>query len=71
MRSRRRRKWGRMADLSAKRAPFSLFFRGPRDLPLRQGTYTLTHEQMGIIKHLFIVPVDIDSQGRYYQALFS
>ena len=40
---------------------FSLFFQGPRDIMLKQGTFTLEHPSMGEVT-LFIVPL---SQDRY------
>lgn len=50
--------------------PFALLFCGPRDSPLPQQLYPVTHEALGELV-LFLVPVGIDDKGRYYEALFN
>jgi hypothetical protein len=49
---------------------FSLFFCGPKDQALDQGTYQFEHHQLGALD-LFIVPTGPDEQGQLYQAAFS
>lgn len=50
--------------------PFSLVFRGPQELPLDQATYQLQHDRLGEL-HLFLVPIDQDEEGFYYEAIFN
>jgi hypothetical protein len=50
--------------------PFSLVFRGPRDVRLEQRTYPFEHEGIGAFP-LFIVPIGIDEQGLRYEAVFN
>ena len=49
---------------------FSLFFHGPMDFNLGQGTFELEHEKMGKFP-LFLVPVGPDDDGMRYQAVFN
>ena len=49
---------------------FSLEFRGPLNMFLGQGVRNFQHEQMGNFE-LFIVPVQQDAQGFYYEAVFN
>jgi hypothetical protein len=49
---------------------FSLFFYGPADFSLGQGTFELKHEKMGTFS-LFLVPIGPDQQGLRYQAVFN
>lgn len=50
---------------------FSLFFHGPLDCVLAQGTYELRHDSLGLLT-LFIVPVLDPDPGRVvYEAAFS
>jgi hypothetical protein len=49
---------------------FSLFFRGPGDIFMQQGTFTLDHPEMGE-QALFIVPVGRDEQGFSYEVVFN
>ncbi len=49
--------------------PFSLIFRGPREHPLQQRLYVLEHEEMGEIEGLFLVPVGMNEEGLYYEAV--
>ncbi len=50
---------------------FSLFFHGPVDLPLPQGTYTFDHDSLGTMA-MFIVPIiESTSERLVYQASFS
>jgi hypothetical protein len=45
-------------------------FRGPCDLYLPQGTYALAQPAAGMFE-LFLVPVDQDSHGYYYESVFN
>jgi hypothetical protein len=49
---------------------FSLLFRGPGDIFMQQGTFTLDHPEMGE-QTLFIVPVGRDEQGFKYEVVFN
>ena len=49
--------------------PFSIVFRGPREPELEQSIYRLVHPEMGTLE-LFLVPVSVDADGRYYEAVF-
>ncbi|HEY6243181.1 MAG TPA: hypothetical protein VIX17_04510 [Pyrinomonadaceae bacterium] len=49
---------------------FSLEFRGPLNMFLGQGVRNFQHEQMGNFE-LFIVPVQQDAEGFYYEAVFN
>lgn len=62
----------RQAEAAALRpSPFAIVFRGPHDPVLSQQMYTLFHEQLGTIENLFLVPIDADGNGRYYEAVFN
>jgi hypothetical protein len=56
--------------LHPRQEEFSLEFRGPLDLFLGQGLRNFEHDAMGNFE-LFIVPVEQDAQGFYYQAIFN
>jgi hypothetical protein len=49
---------------------FELMFRGPREPLLPQATYRMTHPALGELD-IFIVPLEADSTGTTYQAVFS
>jgi hypothetical protein len=50
--------------------PFSLLFRGRADLVLPQRIYSLAHPQLGTLE-IFLVPVERDSSGVQYEAVFN
>jgi hypothetical protein len=54
----------------ARRRPFSLVFRGPRQPWLPQSTYRLEHDAMGAFD-LFLVPIAADAQGATYESVFN
>ena len=56
--------------LHPRQEEFSLEFRGPLDLFLGQGVRFVTHESIGEFE-LFLVPVNQDAQGFYYEAVFN
>ena len=49
---------------------FSLYFYGPGDIMLGQGSYTLEHPAMGELL-LFIVPIGRDDRGFRYEVVFN
>lgn len=52
------------------RLQFSLVFRGPVAPVLRQGSYRLSHQELGELE-LFLVPLGPDSEGMRYEAAFA
>ena len=57
---------------SAKRERFSLIFRGPKDTPLKQDSYTMKHHNLGTLL-IFLVPMGSDKKGTglRYEAVVS
>jgi hypothetical protein len=53
-----------------RRAPFSLLFSCPRQSMLLQGIHTLEHPILGRID-LFLVPIEPDTRGARYEAVFT
>lgn len=53
------------------REPFSIVLRGPLEQPLVQQMYDVEHATIGVIEGLFLVPVGINQDGRFYEAVFS
>ena len=49
---------------------FSVFFSGPSEVSLPQGTYHLEHERMGEFE-IFIVPIARNEKGFRYEAVFN
>jgi hypothetical protein len=49
---------------------FALVFRGSHNAPLRQETYTVTHESLGKFDML-VVPIARNKEGVYYEAVFN
>jgi hypothetical protein len=49
---------------------FGLVFIGPRNAPLRQETYAVTHESLGNFDML-VVPIASKREGVYYEAIFN
>ncbi len=52
------------------RKPFSILFRGDKDILLPQAIYHLKHPKTGALP-IFIVPVGPDEDGMRYEAVFS
>jgi hypothetical protein len=52
------------------RRQFSLVFRGPAEPVLRQGSYGLSHQELGELE-LFLVPIGPDAEGMRYEAAFA
>ena len=57
-------------DATAERRPFSLLFRGPKDLDMPQQIYTMEHERLGSLE-IFIVPVGPVEGGMGFEAVFA
>lgn len=55
---------------SAHQEQFSVVFRGPKEMFLGQGVRQFKHDQMGEFI-LFIVPINEDGTGCYYEATFN
>ena len=49
---------------------FEILFRGPREPLINQGSYRFEHDEMGELM-LFIVPVEQNSDGTFYEACFN
>lgn len=52
------------------RVPFSLMFKSDQQHVLPQGSYYLTNEKFGQVE-IFLVPVERDTEGVMYQAVFN
>lgn len=50
--------------------PFSIVFRGPKDVLLPQRIYRMEHEQIGAFD-IFLVPIGPDAEGLLYEAIFN
>jgi hypothetical protein len=59
------------AEIAARRNPFTVSFRGPRNVRLPQNTYRLMHGAFAEPLDIFIVPVGVDAEGYNYQAVFN
>jgi hypothetical protein len=55
---------------TAKRDPFSLVFRAPKDAVLPQKIYDVDHGSIGTFA-LFLVPIGEDESGTFYEAVFN
>jgi hypothetical protein len=53
-----------------RRAPFSLVFRGPKNVYLPQRIYTVEHEKLGALE-IFLVPIQPDGEGSRFEAVFN
>lgn len=62
--------WGHDSEV-IRNQPFALVFRAPHEPALWQGIYVLTHEKLGELPGIFLVPVAQDGNGRYYEAVFN
>jgi len=52
------------------RTPFSIVFRAGRDIQLVQKTYLIKHDELGE-NQIFIVPLQPDGDGAYFEAVFT
>jgi hypothetical protein len=57
-------------EQAQRRLPFSLLFRGPREIVLPQRIYPLSHTILGTFG-LFLVPIGPDAEGMRYEAIFT
>ena len=64
------RSHSRSGDDPEVRQPFSVLFRGPADLQLTQGTFSLENETLGKLD-LFLVTIGPDKEGMVHEAVFS
>lgn len=53
-----------------RKQPFSVLFRGPRNVVLPQAIYRVEHERLGALE-IFLVPIGPDGQGMRYEAVFN
>lgn len=65
----------RLAEVAGERITggleqFSLYFHGPADRQLPQGTYAIAHDALGALA-LFIVPIGANRERVVYEACFS
>jgi len=56
--------------LSPRQERFSVVFRAPNETFLGQGMRPFQHDEMGAFD-LFIVPIERDDEGTYYEAVFN
>jgi Domain of unknown function (DUF6916) len=56
--------------VTPKQEAFSVLFRGPADRMMAQRIHRIKHERLGEMD-LFLVPVDKDEAGVYYEAVFN
>lgn len=50
--------------------PFSIVFRGPKDILLPQRIYRMEHTEIGSFE-IFLVPIGPDEKGLRYEAIFN
>ena len=65
-----KRQFGEIEEAQLKEESFSLIFRGPLAMPLRQRTYRLKHHALGQLE-MFLVPIGKDEGAHYYEAVFN
>lgn len=63
--------WSAVPGVQPRQEPFSLIFQGSLEQPLNQGYYPIKHEAMEGLEGLFLVPVGMDENGRYYEAIIN
>lgn len=56
--------------ISPRQERFSIVFRTSNEVLMAQGLHRIEHDQMGPFD-LFIVPIDRDERGTYYEAVFN
>ena len=56
--------------LSPRQERFSVVFRTPNEIFLGQGMRPFEHDEMGAFD-LFLVPIERDDEGTYYEAVFN
>lgn len=58
------------AQRGGRRRPFTLLFKGPIELRVPQRIYQLEHPELGALE-MFLVPLQPDSAGTKFEAVFS
>ena len=61
---------GKKFDNDTQRDPFSIVFRGPREISIPQGIYKIDHETAGRLE-IFLVPIGPDEKGMCFEAVFN
>ena len=61
---------GKKFEKDTERDPFSVVFRGPREITIPQGIYKIDHETAGQIE-IFLVPIGPDEKGMCFEAGYS
>ena len=59
------------SETPVRKEPFSLIFRSPVEIEFVQQIFHLHHDTHGAIVPLFLVPVGMDSEGRYYESIIN
>ena len=54
----------------SQRKPFSLLFKGPGEFAFPQATYQVEHDTLGKLEFL-LVPVIVEEEGRFLEAVFT
>ena len=54
-----------------KRIPFSVVFCFPKEQPIQQGIYQITHPEAGTFEGAFFTPIAKNKQGVYFEAIFA
>ena len=57
-------------DDALRRQPFSLIFRGPKDVLLQQGTFEIENETLGTLG-MFVVTLGPDDEGVRHEVVFA
>ena len=57
-------------ETAAGKEGFSLLFRGPQETALKQDTYVIEHEQLGMFSFL-VVPVGTKKRAPHYEAVIN
>lgn len=57
-------------QLAAGKEGFSLVFRGPLEMTLKQNTYLIEHEKLGMLSFL-IVPIGTGKNAPHYEAIIN
>jgi len=56
-------------EAAAGREGFSLRFRGPQEMPLKQNTYLIEHERLGLFSFLVVPVGSRNTHSPYYEAV--
>lgn len=62
----------RHADPRLSRDSFSMLFSGPKDIYIKQGTFEISHDELGGPWLIFIVPIGREPDGSFrFEAAFT